>query len=299
MMKFALTIALFVPHMVFSQQESSVTLQARLASERVPLNGTVKLTVEARWLAKSGDFTIDSIDEPKLTNLQLVETATSNQVLKENQTLVTRRIYEYTLQGETYGMAYIDEMRLHYSDSVGQSHILEAPRLSLQVVDPIAGPMSNDSLPIAVAGLLALLGAVAAILWSNDRKKNRKQVAAESEAQQTLEQQFTSRLRQEVDVHAGNLSEQYQNIAQLLRGYLHQSMAIETRVATTEELLQQLHSQQIEMSKITSVQEILQACDVQKFSGGSGDPSQLNRLFSLFETLLQEPFQAKNNAEQS
>lgn len=274
-----------------AQDTGLIQLSARLASDEVPMNKEALLIVEARWVGKPGDVSIISIDPPTLTNLELVSTATSNQIKKENDEQVTLRRYEFYLSGETLGMAYIDEVRLKYRDGDGNENTLRTPRLQLKIVDPVSEPLSNYSLPITIGGTISLIGLAAFILYVNERRKKRILDAEKAESERTLEEHYRDRLKEEVDLHADNLAEQYNKIATLLRGYLHQSLHLESSAHTTQELVDDLNQRQFEMNKVTTIQEILQACDLVKFSGGAADPNQLARLYTLFEETLREPIQ--------
>lgn len=272
-----------------AQSVDEVKLSARLASVEIPINREGLLIVEARWVGKPGDITIEAIDSPTLTNLKLVSTATSNQVLRENDALVTLRRYEFYLKGETLGMAYIDDVRLRYRDANGDENTLRTARLQLKITDPVSEPMKNYILPITAAGVALLVVAAAGVLLLNERRKKRAREADEASVKISMEEQYRDKLQKTVDLHASDLAEQYNKLAILLRSYLNESLAPESTGRTTQELVEQLHEMQVEMNKVASIQEILQACDLVKFSGGSADPNQITRLYTLFEDLLREP----------
>jgi hypothetical protein len=296
---FILSPAMIIGLLVFSaavchaQNTGMVQLSARLAADEVPINREAVLTVEAHWVGKPGDISIVSLEPPALTNLKLVSTATSNQIIKENDAQVTLRRYEFYLSGETLGMAYIDEVKLKYRDASGDEMTLRTARLQLQIIDPVFESLTNYSLPVTIAGTLLLLGLAAFIYYINERRKKSAREAEQAESEKTLEEQYRDRLKEEIDLHADNLAEQYNTIAALLREYLHKAHNLESSAQTTQELIDDLNQQQFEMSKITTIQEILQACDLVKFSGSAAEPNQLARLYTLFEAILREPIRTE------
>ena len=286
-------LSLFPTVVCSSQNTGRITLTSRLLSDTVPLNREAQFIVEARWEGKPGEVTIVSIDPPALTNLTLVSTATSNQVLQEDGQHVTLRRYEFYLKGETLGMAYLDDVKLKYRDSDGDENILRTARLQLKVVDPISESLKSYSLYTVLGGIASLFLAIGAVVFILSKRRKKRAFEAENEEMLIpLEEQYKNKLKQEVDLHSDKLEEQYSNIANILREYLNKALALGSFMRTTQELIEYLGEQQVEMAKVASIQEILQACDLVKFSGSSVDPNQLARLYTLLDDLLKEPIQA-------
>lgn len=267
-----------------AQSSYEVTLSARLDKEQVPLNHEATLTLELRWLGAANAIAIAPVEPPKLSNLHFIETSSSNRVTTEAGHVVSIRRYQFQLRGDSRGMGYIEAMRVRYGDSSGESHTLETPRLQLQVIDPVAAPPANSSGPITLASVAVLLGVAALILFSNERKKRAQAQAAAPHI--SLEQRIRQTLAADFAATNADVAAQYSHLAALLRTYLSEKFELPATSATSEALLNELAARGAKLELRTTVQEILQACDLVKFSGGAADPAQLERLRRQFEGVL-------------
>lgn len=280
-----------------AQSSYEVTLSARLDREQVPLNHQATLTLELRWLGAANAIAIAPVEPPKLSNLHIIETSSSNRVTTEAGQVVSIRRYQFELRGDSRGMGYIEAMRVRYGDRSGESHTLEAPRLQLQVVDPVAAPLANYSGPITLASVAALLGAAALILLGNERNKRAQAQAAVAHI--SLEQRIRQTLVAGFAAAGADVAAQYGHLATLLRTYLSEKFELPATGATSEALLDELAARGANLELRTTVQEILQACDVVKFSGGAADPAQLERLRRQFEGLLAAASGSSDNANEA
>ena len=85
------------------------------------------------------------------------------------------------------------------------------------------------------------------------------------------------------DLH---LKDGYSQLSQLLKKYLSEKYEIQTTTATTEEIISGLKQNDVPESLINNTEEILNKSDVVKFSGGEGERAELERLYTLFEDIL-------------
>ncbi len=282
-------IAAWAPALSLSQSASSyqVRVKAELNRQQVPLNRTAVLKVTAEWLGAPDAIELLPVEPPVLTNLKIVSTATANRVEPQADGVRTQRIYEFTLQPERLGMAYVDEVRLTYREKEGAEHSLQTPRLQLEVIDPVPEPAENHIAWWAVLGvLLTALGAAG--VWTNHRRRVRREEEERRRQQErSLEEIYLERLPAEISLTSDDLPAQYAKLAALLRGYLREKLQLEF-AGTTEELLQRLEERDYALDIRTQIQKVLQACDVVKFSGASADPNQLARMYTLTEDLIRQ-----------
>ena len=265
---------------------SEVKVSARILEESVPLNRQAHLVVQAQWSGQPDQITLQPLEPPALTNFKIISTASANRVQAQGDQLITVRRYEFVLQPQTIGMAYVDEVLLHYQDETGQTHSLQTPRLQIKIVDPVAGPRKNLIGPIAFGGALLLLLAAGLVLVWNQRTVRRVQEAQARQKSQPPGEAFAARLRSEVALQADDLALQYGRLADVVRGYLHEVLPVGKSAGTTQEWLSVLEGEGFALDERTLVQEILQACDLVKFSGAPADPNQLARLYTLAESFF-------------
>ncbi|RME00167.1 MAG: hypothetical protein D6814_04085, partial [Calditrichaeota bacterium] len=270
-----------------------VKLSAKLQEQKVPLNREAHLIVEAQWQGKPNQFTLSPVEPPNVTNLKITGTAVSNRVETANEQIVTIRRYEFTFKPLALGMAYIDGISLQYKDQNDESYSLEAPRLQLEVIDAVPEPGKRPLLPILGISLAILIIAAGAIFaWKRKERRRREAEAAQAE-EKSLEEIFTERLHQEVSLDADDLPQQYAGISNLLRKYLIAAFSLGQGVGTTEELIGILEQKQVPTEQLTRIQEVLQTCDVVKFSGAPADPNQLARIYTLTEDLFRQKLAAE------
>ncbi len=275
-----------------------VKLRAQLEQDEVPLNRQTVLVVEAQWLGKPGSVEFAPVEPPKVSNLKIIGTASANRVESRGEQVLTTRRYEFILQPLGLGMAYIEEVRLTYRDADGEEYSLQTPRLQLKVVDAVPEPGKSRGGLIAlvsVAVILLLAGGV----WSwRERARRKEAERRQAEAEKTLEEEFLERLSTEIQLQSQNLPEEYAGLAKLLRQYVQRTLKLDSGVGSTEELVKMLKSVGTPVEVVMQVQEVLQACDVVKFSGASADPNQFARIYTLTEDLIKQKKLAWEQAEQ-
>lgn len=272
--------------LLVAQDSTQVKLAARLVPREIPLNREGTLYVEASWRGQPGAIRLSPIDLPLVTNFKITATASSNIVKSEGGQTVTIRRYEFKLQPETLGMAYVDAVRLEYEDADGNQHSLQAPRLQAKGIDPVADPGESNFIQFVIAGLAIVFAAGGGVLYVRHRKQKRARELAAAAERVSLEEEYLQKLASAVDVHATHLAPQYEELSNLLRSYLRAAFHLDDIAATTEELLHALERTDLPEDHRNHIQEILQNCDVVKFSGSAADPGQFARFYTLTEELL-------------
>ncbi|MDQ7052888.1 MAG: hypothetical protein Q9P14_08360 [candidate division KSB1 bacterium] len=279
------------------QASVEVTLRATLKQDEVPLNRQAVLVVEAQWQGSPDAVQFYPLEPPQVSNLKIIGTASANRVESLGEQVLTTRRYEFTLQPEGLGMAYIDEIRLTYKDADGNEHSLQTPRLQLKVVDAVPEPGENH------AGLIALMSVAVILLLAGGvwrwRERARRKAAdlQQVEAEKTLEEEFLERLGAEIQLQSQNLLEEYAKLARLLRQYVQRTLKLDSGMGSTEELVKILKTAGTPVEVVMQVQEVLQACDVVKFSGASAEPNQFARIYTLTEDLIKQKKLAWEQAE--
>lgn len=260
--------------------ETEVKISARLDSDEVPFNREARLVVQARWIGPANAIKIFPIDAPTTTNLKLLSTSTANAVSSENGLVFSKREYEFSFSGETLGMAYIDEVILRYHDADLQEHVLRTARLPLRIIDPVAE--NSDGLTLFIlAGLFILLFAVAWTIYFLWKKKSTVEQESEMAPVKSADEEAVEDLKKNINLQSTEIGAQYSEIARIMRHFLRRRFALGASIGTTDELIENLTGKKVAMEELATLRELMQACDLAKFSGGSSDANQLARIYNI------------------
>ncbi|MDZ7292427.1 MAG: BatD family protein [candidate division KSB1 bacterium] len=294
---FSCLLAVSIPATVFGQLLSSppdslapvhVKISASAVSEEVPLNRLAIYSIQLKWQGRLADIEFDPPESPQLSNFQLAGSSSSNWVGIENGQPTSIKTFEYSLRPEGLGMGYVEGMRVRYLDkATGEKHSLFTSRLGIKVVDPLPEP---DEAPLGLAltiGLLLCAALVAVVFHLEARAKKKEAARLAALAVKPLEDEFLDELKSTVDINTTDLKEAFAALSKLLRRYLSRRYEIPAHGISTEEAIAAFRKVAPPEEQIIKVAEILQTCDLFKFSGEVGDPARLARTYALTENFLQ------------
>jgi hypothetical protein len=83
------------------------------------------------------------------------------------------------------------------------------------------------------------------------------------------------------------LKEAFAALSKLLRRYLHRRYAIPAQGFSTQDVVEAFRKATASDERAAQIEEVLQTCDLFKFSGEAGEPARLARAFALTENFLQ------------
>jgi len=276
---------------------AEVKADVRLDLREVPLNRTVKLTIDISWEGDLDRFEIEKIEAPILKNLEVVGNSSANRVGQQDGKARAVKYYEFVLQPQDLGMAYVDGSVIKYRDTVaGKSQRLVTNRLQLKVIDPI---LERDTKKILIFGALGLLCLGVVTLSIVLAKKRREKEAARLRAQEDsrpLEETYLADLKTEVDLNGADLGESFSRLSRLLRRYLSEKYAFAAMGLTTKEIARELEGLALDKHAIEATTEVLDVCDVAKFSGQM-EKSKLDRVYTLLEEVLANGKHVKHNSD--
>ena len=277
-----------------AQEGTEVKVSTSVVAERVPLNRTTKVVVQLKWKGTLSDIEFDQPDTPTLSNFKLAGSASSNWAGIEDGVNTAVRTFEYTVRPEGLGMGYVEGMRLSYLDkATGEKHSLYTDRLGIEVIDPVREP---GEAPLGMAmtlGLVVTIVAAALVFLFESRSKKRERERRAAEAEKPLELEYLDRLRSTIDVNTIETKPAFTELSRLLRQYLRARFEIPTQGISTAEVVAAYGEIDDDVDQTMRLQEILQASDVAKFSGESGDPAKLARAYALTELFLQTNLKAQ------
>jgi hypothetical protein len=265
-----------------------VSMSAAAANEEIPLNRLAPFTIKLKWQGRLSDIEFDPPAEPRLSNFKIAGSSSSNWVGVENGQPTSIKTFEYSLRPEGLGMGYVEGMRVSYLDRVtGEKHSLFTSRVGIKVIDPLPEP---EEAPLGLAltiGLLVCAALVILVFQFEARAKKKEAARLAAMAAKPLEEEFLDELKSAVDINATELKEAFAALAKLLRRYLNRRYAIPTQGISTPEAVAAFRQAANSEEQATHIAEILQTCDLFKFSGETGEPARLARVYALTENFLQ------------
>jgi len=104
-----------------------------------------------------------------------------------------------------------------------------------------------------------------------------------------LEEEFLANLRSSLNLHDSGLkaSQALWSISTTLRKYISQKYQVPALESTTEKIISELATQQLDQAFLNNIQEVLTICDLAKFAGTETNRSELDRVYTMVEALLE------------
>ena len=119
-------------------RQTIVTLSTKVESKQVPLNRILKFIVQIAWEGDIDLINIGELEEPVLTNFEIVGTSSANRVAGTAGGKRAVKEITYQLMPKSPGMGYIESTGLSYEDlRTGKTHHLLTQRLSAEVISPV------------------------------------------------------------------------------------------------------------------------------------------------------------------
>ncbi len=268
-------------------EKVEVTLSADVESKQVPLNRPIVLTVRVSWEGDIDYIEIDEIEEPILSNLEIVGTASSNRVVGTEDGRKAEKKIRYTLVPTTLGMGYIESVALSYLDKLSdQTYHLKTERIGVEIIGPVAEKGENPSVWIPVLiGLLIVGSGIILMIQFRHIKVNRTKDEAVQD--RILEEDYLETLKNSVDLKSSDKREMFSTLSNLFRKYLSEMYGITALGATTDGLLRIMQENHAEESLIHKCSALLNKADLIKFSGQEATQAELDEAYTTVETVFE------------
>jgi len=120
------------------------------------------------------------------------------------------------------------------------------------------------------------------------KRKQAREAELEKQAQELIpiEEKYLADFKEKVDLKSQSVVETFSSLSKIFRSYLSEKYQIPAMEITTKEITGKLNELAVSENIISQVDEILNSCDVAKFSGGQGEKSTLERAHTLVEDIL-------------
>ena len=270
-----------------ASEKVEVTLSADVESKQVPLNRPIVLTVRVSWEGDIDYIEIDAIEEPILSNLEIVGTASSNRVVGTEDGRKAEKKIRYTLAPTTLGMGYIESVALSYLDKLSdQTYHLKTERIGVEIIGPVAEKGENSPVLIPLLVALLIIGS-GIILMLRFRRMRADRAKDDVNEDQILEEDYLETLKNSVDLKSSDKREMFSTLSNLFRKYLSEKYGIAALEATTDGLLKIMEENHAEENLIHKCSALLNKADVIKFSGQEATQAELDEAYTTVETVFE------------
>ncbi len=273
-----------------SAVESSINVTGRVDQKRVPLNRFLKFIVKIEWVGEIDRYQVSELEDPIMENFEVYSTSSADHRMSEGGVSKAARIYEFSLKPLSMGMGYIEGVMVKYIDNeTGEGHHLITNRIEVEVVESVPEPGSNRYFfkwIISILIMLTIFGLVGYGLW---KKKQVKKKHAEEIKVIPLEEEFLKSLHETIDLSKQelNVNNSFWELSTLFRKYLSKKYQFPALEYTTDQIMNELSITQVDERDLDDIKEILDKCDLVKFAGGEGKRPELERVYTLFESILE------------
>ena len=281
--------------------ETIVTLSTQVAPERVPLNRQATLTVRIEWEGDLDLIVIGDVEEPILTNFDIVGSSSTNRVSGTAEGRRAVKEIAYILQPRGLGMAYVEPVGLSYEDlRTGKTHSLMTQRVGVEAISPVAEPGEMPKWWIWAAAGIFMVGIFVFMLIRMSRLRNAEVVEI---VVRIIEETYLEDLKTQVDLKTADRREGLTAVTKLFRKYLAEKHDISAMEATTAELVKALEEAGMDANLLKKCESLFEKADVVKFSGQEASQAEFEEAYTTVETILEshlareKEVQAKAEAE--
>lgn len=266
-----------------------IRVLARVSTKEIPLNRNVIFTVQVEWAGDMDRYEISEIENPEVRNFKIMSNSSADRREMENNVQKAIKTFEFELAPEELGMGYIEGVIIKYLDvETGDGKHLITNRLEVKVVDPLPEPGSRAWIYKWIAAVLILIALGIILFIFLKRRAAEKARLAEEAAVVSLEERYLEDLKQSIPLGSPDLDVKngFSVLSRVFRKYLSEKYDFSAVNEVREEIIGQLKQNSVPESLINNADEVLSTCDLAKFSGGEGDRTALERVFTLVESFI-------------
>ncbi len=267
----------------------SNTIKATVQVDRkqVPQNLLVTYTVKITWQGDLDRYEIEKFENSVLTNFEIIGNSSSNWVGELGGVMQAIKSYEFILKPLALGMGYIDGVFIEYHDQVyDKIDRIVTNRLEVKIVEPVKEKSFRTWILGGSLFFLVLILSFGSISYVKNKKIKEAELKAKEMEMLPVEDKYITDFKQEIDLQNVNTAESLSSLSILFRRYLSERYQIPAMEITTQEIAIELNKLAVSDKVIEQVNEILNSCDIAKFSGGHVERGVLDRVYTLVEDIL-------------
>ncbi len=263
--------------------DEDLSLKGQIDKTSLPQNDTLKFTATIRLVGNPMLYRIEDIDNPKVSNLDMISSSSSNKTVVEDGNKVFYRQYEFNYIPNTMGMAYINPTALNVEFlPTGQKRLLRSTRLEIEVTDPILPKDSHLALFILIPVALVFIGFGIYILF-----RRRSDTDEELIPEKPIEQEYLDQLAETRQyLTKGNFPSFYEKAQAITKEYITRKWDIPAKSLPREELIRKLDEAGLGAKILKELSDSFATCDRIRFAREATDETEAHRVYAAFEKLI-------------
>ncbi|MEJ2627473.1 MAG: hypothetical protein P8078_02790 [bacterium] len=276
---------------------AAVTLSTVINPKQIPLNRTARLIVRLTWKGDIDYIEINQVEEPILSNLEIVGSSASNKIVDTEGGVKAIKEISYILKPVSLGMGYVETVSVSYDDKLsGKTYHLNTKRIGVEAIAaiPEKGEIKLPWIGIAAVLIIMVIGGTGIYYFY----KKRIGIEKEQKEEQLLEEKYLKELKKKVDLSSGDKNEAFTILSKFFRTYLSEKYSISALETTTDELMQLLSGENLEEELINKSRMLFSQADVVKFSGKKATQAELDGAYTAVETILETHLASEKKAKE-
>lgn len=263
--------------------DEDLSLKGQVDKPSLPQNDTLKFTAIIRLVGNPMLYRIEDIENPKVSNLDLISSSSSNKTVVEDGKKVFYRQYEFNYIPNTIGMAYINPTALNVELlPTGQKRLLRSTRLEVEVTDPILPKEGHLALFILIPVTLVFIGFGIYILF-----RRRGETDEDLVPEKPIEQEFLDQLSETRQyLTKGNFPSFYEKAQAVTKEYITRKWDISARNLPRDELIRRLDEAGLGAKILKELSDSFATCDRIRFAREATDETEAHRVYAAFEKLI-------------
>ena len=264
--------------------DDDLSLVGEIDKTTLAQNDTLTFTATVLLSGNPMAYKIENIEPPKITNLDLLISSSSNKTAMEDGVKQYYRTYVFKYIPKTMGMAYLNpaSLKIEYLPT-GQERLLRTVRMEIEVTQPILPKESKLLWFILIPIALLLLGAI--IFFIRKKQKNQKiievpEIPLEIESLENL-------LAVKPFLTKGDFPTFYEKSQAIIKDYIAKKWDIPARSISSDEIIKKLDDAGLSTKILKELSESFSICDRIRFAREQTNESEAHKVFSCFERLLQ------------
>lgn len=269
----------------------------------LPQNDTLEFRAIIELLGNPMEYNFDDIEPPKVSNLDLISSSSSNKTKVVDGENHYFRIYLFKYIPKTMGMAYINPaaLTLEHRPS-GAKKVLRTSRLEVDVQEPVLPKDYSKVIIISAIILGIVLILILTYIFLSRLRKDGEEIEVEV---LPLETEYLQKIREKRELlQKGDLDGFFSALPPIMREYLGRKFGFRAKGMPTKELISQLESAGMGGKDLEQLKRSFEICDRVRFAREDVGENAAQDVFAGFVRILEsfepnlESFEPKADFDQ-